>query len=208
MSILQPVRLQGRTPRSCPGGLKSILNWSTTSATSFGGKSRPSWPIEVVAKTKGQNGELNASRTEAAQTITVADNRPLGGNAGCLPSRAAYEQSIRVATLGVAAHEAFREGARRGPVARTRSICAGDQLDPGQAPETGPVAQSGARPGEERGGRGAFRRRRPRPRCRAAWAVPGFTITRTATGGRQAPSARRRLWPSLQRSRRSSVWCR
>ncbi len=39
----------------------------------------------------------------------------------CLPSRAAYDQPIRVATLGVAAHEAFGEGAPAAARSRART---------------------------------------------------------------------------------------
>ena len=78
-------------------------------------RDRPAGTALALRLRDGADGELHEAVLAAVRFIRE--------HPACLPSRAAYEQPIRVATLGVAAHEAFCEGAR----AATRSRASVEQ---------------------------------------------------------------------------------
>jgi Fe-S-cluster containining protein len=67
---------------------------------------------EIARQVRRWRFSYETAQDRELRAEVLAAVRFIREHPGCLRSRAAYEQPIRVATLGVAAHEAFREGAR------------------------------------------------------------------------------------------------
>jgi len=72
---------------------------------------------EIAQQVRRWRFTYETARDRELREAVIAAVHFIREHRGCFPSRAAHEQPIRVATLGVAAYEAFDEGAR----AATRS---------------------------------------------------------------------------------------
>jgi uncharacterized protein len=73
---------------------------------------------EIARQVRRWRFSYDTARDRDLHETVLAAVRFIREHPGCLPSRAAYEQPIRVATLAVAAHEAFGEGAHAAARAR------------------------------------------------------------------------------------------
>ena len=79
---------------------------------------------EIARQVRRWRFSYETAQDRELRAEVLAAVRFIREHPGCLRSRAAYEQPIRVATLGVAAHEAFGEGAH----AAARSRVPAEQL--------------------------------------------------------------------------------